>query len=81
MKDKNTVEVGDLVQYVWGMPGPDYNEGRVVKMHDDGSFDIYMDEKTYGGPKTLERRTLSDRNEVVGIGYCVKVTRPGVNGY
>lgn len=80
-RDPTTVQLGDIVQYVWGMPGPDYSEGVVSKLHDDGSFDIAMGPETFGGPMTYERTTLSDRNERAGIGYCAKVTRPGVNGF
>jgi len=79
-RDPMTVQLGDIIQYVWGMPGPDFSEGPVTAIHDDGTFDAELDA---GTPfhQIIERKRLSDRNGRVTIGYVAKVTRPGVNGF
>ncbi len=78
--DPMTPVIGDVVQYVWGMPGPEYDEGYIVRVHDDGSFDIQMGPETYGGEKLLRNKRLSDRNGPVYVGYCAKVTRRSHRG-
>lgn len=69
------IKIGDRVQYVWGMPGPDYDEGDVDFVHPDGSIDIQFQHEAYGGAHVRERVRLSDRDGPVYVGYCVKVTR------
>lgn len=71
------VTVGDGVQYVWGMPGPDFDEGTVIAVHDDGTFDAYFDPATTmtgrieAGP-TLTGMRLNDK---YGIGGTYRITR------
>ena len=79
--DPNAVELGDIVQYVWGMPGPDYDEGEVIAIHGDGSFDVQLPPESYGGGITYRNKRLDDRAARVTIGSVRKVTRPGVNGF
>lgn len=82
-RDANQVQLGDIVQYVWGWPGPDYDEGEVCAIHDDGTFDIQFPPNTMSGSCLKDGRKigarLADReNDRTGV---FKVTRAGINGF
>lgn len=82
-RDPNVVQLGDIVQYVWGWPGPDYCEGSVIAIHDDGTFDIQFAPNTMSGSCLKDGRKtgakLADReNDRTGV---LKVTRAGINGF
>lgn len=83
-RDPNVVQLGDIVQYVWGWPGPDYDEGSVITIHDDGAFDIRFPANTLPGMTgdgLKKNARLSDRSEAPFIGSVLKVTRAGINGF
>jgi len=71
------VAVGDGVQYVWGMPGPDYDEGTVIKVHSDGTFDAYFDPENsvVGRRETGPVVTGMRLNDKYGIGGTYRITR------
>lgn len=40
--DDAELKVGDGIQYVWAFP-PEYDEGTVIAINGDGSFDAYFE--------------------------------------
>lgn len=69
------IHIGDGVQYVWGMPGPDYDSGTVIALNDDGSFDVYFDPKTEMSGRSYPDGIVNNLrlNDFGGIGGVFKI--------